>query len=154
MDHQLSENVWKVLKCPNCGGSLDRISVGAVCNHCRTRYLCTDSGSLDLRLIGPKTCLYEFNLGSALLPESGFDFGVLSNNDAPEVDFGNFKGKHHLTKEIISHFPKAKTNESLMLDLVGSKFNSKASVENLVIMTTGHFTFIARRKTACQEALR
>lgn len=96
MDHQLSENVWKVLKCPNCGGSLDRISVGAVCNHCRTRYLCTDSGSLDLRLIGPKTCLYEFNLGSALLPESGFDFGVLSNNDAPEVDFGNFKGKHHL----------------------------------------------------------
>jgi len=61
--------------------------------------------------------LHEVNLGTPLLPESGFDFGVLPENDTPEVSFRNFNGPHHLTKEIMSHFPKAKRNDSLMLDL-------------------------------------
>lgn len=115
--HQLSDNIWKVLACPNCGFSLDKTSMGAVCNQCRVRYIYTNSGALDLRLGRPKKYLHEFNLGTPLLPESGFDFGGISENDTPEVSFSNFHGPLHLTKEIMSHFPKAKGSNSLMLDL-------------------------------------
>ena len=40
----------------------------------------------------------------------------LEENKNPELDFRGISIPWHLTKELVSYFPKAKTNSSLMLD--------------------------------------
>ncbi len=117
MNKQISENVWNVLACPYCGNALEKTNEGAMCKNCLTYYGYSNSGALDLRLQRQKKVKYEFELGSSLLPESGFNFGILRENTAPEVDFSNFEIPLYLTKERMSYFPKAKTNSSLALDL-------------------------------------
>jgi len=117
MTHQISDSVWKILICPNCEKSLEKTYEGCVCNNCQSSYQCTDSGSLDLRLQRPKKFQYEFELETPLIPESGFTFSVLSANIAPEVDFRNFEIPSRLPRDIMSYFPKAEKNYSLMLDL-------------------------------------
>ena len=52
-----------------------------------------------------------------MLSESKFDFRVLPKNPTPAVDFSDFDVPFHLSREMISYFPKAINNDSLMLDL-------------------------------------
>jgi SAM-dependent methyltransferase len=44
-------------------------------------------------------------------------FDELPTNSAPEVDYTNVDVPHHLSKELLSHFPKARSENSWMLDL-------------------------------------
>ncbi len=113
----LSRNIWKILACPSCGRSLEKVNKGAKCNYCHTRYQYTDSGSLDLRLKRRKKCKLEFELSIRQLPESGFDYKPLLENTTPEVDFSSVSVPYHLTKELMSYFPRARGKNSLMLDL-------------------------------------
>jgi len=76
-----------------------------------------DSGALDLRLKIMKRYQYEFLLGDCLLPETGFQFQPLTMNSKPEVDFSSFNVPVHLSKEILSYFPKAKGDNCLALDI-------------------------------------
>lgn len=117
MNNKITDGVQSILMCPACGGALQKSDQGFVCDRCEAHYEYTESGALDLRFSGIKTYQYEFKLGTPLLPPEGFNFGVLSRNDAPEVDYSNFDVPHHLSPELISHFPKAKSEGSLMLDL-------------------------------------
>ena len=117
MAHQLSNNIWNILVCPNCGKAIEKTCDGCACKNCQSQYVYTDSGSLDLRLQRPKKFQYVFELGDSLLPESKFDFRVLPVNPAPAVNFCDFDVPFHLSREMISYFPKAKSNDSLMLDL-------------------------------------
>lgn len=117
MPHQYSNNTWGILACPYCRNTIKKVNTGAICHYCHTEYGYADSGALDLRLKRRKTYNLEFELESALLPESGFDFKPLSENLTPEVDFSDIHIPHHLTKELISYFPRAKGKNSLMLDL-------------------------------------
>lgn len=117
MHSQLSNNLWDILVCPSCGKPLEKTNQGALCNNCKLDYEYTDSGSLDLRLKKPKKFQYEFELGTTLFPEAGFNFDTLTQNHTPQVDFSNIAVPWHLTKEIMSHFPKAISKSSLMLDL-------------------------------------
>lgn len=117
MEHKITDGLQNILMCPTCGGALHQLNHGFVCDRCAALYEYTVSGALDLRFSGIKKYQYEFKLGTPLLPSAGFHFGVLSQNNAPEVDYSNFDVPHHLSSEIISHFPKAKSAGSLMLDL-------------------------------------
>lgn len=117
MNYKITDGVRNILKCPACGGALRKSDQGFVCDCCEAPYEYTESGALDLRFSGIKTYPYEFKLGTPLLPAEGFEFGVLTRNDAPEVDYSNFDVPHHLSPELISHFPKAKPDGGLMLDL-------------------------------------
>jgi SAM-dependent methyltransferase len=117
MPQPLSENVWKRLVCSSCGHSLEPASQGAICPGCGVLFSYTESGSLDLRLRGPKTFTDTFTLGTPLLPPAGFSFEPLKPNPAPEVDFSEIPAPRHLTKGILSYFPRAKVEGSLMLDL-------------------------------------
>jgi len=112
-----SDNVWKHLVCSSCGHGLEVAGQGANCPGCGQEYPYTDSGSLDLRLQRPKNFADTFELGAQLLPEDGFDFTPLQINPAPDVDFSGINTPRHLTKEILSYFPRAKSKDSLMLDL-------------------------------------
>lgn len=117
MGSKISDNVYSILVCPHCKSSLRSSNQGETCDNCQSHYMYTKSGTLDLRLQQPKTYPYDFILGSRLLPESEFDFGVLPINNNPEVNFSKIDVPFHLTREIMSHFPKPHTDNSLMLDL-------------------------------------
>jgi len=117
MNSKISDNVWNIIACPHCGASLHSSSQDVTCSNCQLHYRYTKSGGIDLRLQQQKTYQYDFSLGTPLLPESGFGFGILPKKSNPEVDFSNHDVPRHLSREIMSHFPRAKTNKSLMLDL-------------------------------------
>ena len=103
--------------CPNCGMALHKSNPKVTCSRCQSQYECDEFGTFDLRLQRQKVYHYEFELGTPLNFQTGFDFDVLPLISNPEVDYSFFNIPHHLTREVLSHFPKAKTDGSLMLDL-------------------------------------
>ena len=113
----LSSKLWKILTCSSCGNELKATDLGAECPSCGLAYPTTPSGSLDLRLQKPKKYSLEFELGTPLLPGPGFPFEPLTFNPNPEVDFSKTRVPSHLTREILSYFPKAHSPNSLGLDL-------------------------------------
>jgi len=70
-----------------------------------------------LRLKKNKKYNLAFELGDPSLPTDSAKFRPLQNNPAPEVDLSGLRVPRHLTREILSYFPKAKSQHSLMLDL-------------------------------------
>src|SRR5574337_783395 len=117
MTYMFSNNVWNVLICSYCGNSLEKTNSGAACPACNLKYQYTNSGSLDLRLKKLKKYHLEFDIETPLLPDSGFHFEPLPLNTKPEVDYSGKSVPLHLSKKILSYFPKAKSSNSLMLDL-------------------------------------
>lgn len=117
MNHHPSTNLWSALACPHCGQGLENTDQGAVCADCGSRFGHAEWGSLDLRLSKPKEYRLSFELNRPLLPESGFEFGPLAMNTQAQLNFSGVSVPHHLTKEILSYFPKAKSEDSLALDL-------------------------------------
>lgn len=117
MQSPLSTNIRNILQCPQCGVSLICNSIGCRCSGCNEEYISTDSGLLDLRLKNKKCYQYDFILGDSLFPETELEFQPLAMNSQSEVDFSGINVPVHLSKEILSYFPKAKNNNSLMLDI-------------------------------------
>jgi len=117
MNSSISSNIWDILTCSYCGNQLKQIDNGAECTNCDLIYQYTPSGSLDLRLKKRKKYRLEFELGTPLLSDDGFNFEPLMRNVNPAVDFSNMSSPWHLTQEILSYFPEAESPDSLMLDL-------------------------------------
>lgn len=117
MTGRISDRVWTILMCPYCGGTLERSESAAMCRGCHTDYPATASGALDLRLQRRKTYPYSFTLGTSLSSDEECESHLLSMHRNPEVDFRNVKAPTHLSREMMSHFPKAKKDDSLVLDL-------------------------------------
>jgi SAM-dependent methyltransferase len=113
---RLPEAVRRVLRCPNCVGVLDQFDGGASCVGCGSRYPRTPSGGIDLRLRNPKSVRLEFAVGEPLPVPSRLDFKPLQPAHAPEVDFSGVDVPFHLTRELMTHFPKG-AEGSLILDL-------------------------------------
>jgi len=117
MTSTISSNIWNILTCSYCGNELEKINSGAECPNCGLKYQYTHSSSLDLRLKKHKKYNLEFELGTPLLSDNGFQVKPLMTNIKSEVDFSNMSVPLHLTKEVLSYFPKSKSPDSLMLDL-------------------------------------
>lgn len=117
MKATLSNNIWNILACSYCGAGLEKTDDGAGCPACGSKYGYSKDGSLDLRLNRPRKYPAEFELGTPLLPPGGFQFDVLQANPSPQVDFSGIKIHRHLSRQILSYFPAAKSQGSLMLDL-------------------------------------
>lgn len=119
MNQKISDTLRNIIACPYCGSSLRLYDSNqeAICDNCKAHHSYTKAGGIDLRLQQQRIYQYDFMLGVPLLPESGFEFGVLPQNRNPEVDFSDHDIPFHLTSEILSYFPRAKTDKSLMLDL-------------------------------------
>lgn len=117
MNSKISDRLRGILICPYCGESLHPSDPALLCRRCQACYPMVTSGALDLRLRQQKAYPYHFTLGVPLLPERGIECRVLSERPNPEVDFHNLDVPTHLSREIMSYFPKAKTENSLMLDL-------------------------------------
>lgn len=111
----ISSNVWKTLRCSFCGSELKETPAGAQCLGCGLEYPDTPGHSLDLRLKKPKQCDFAFELGTPLKPEIPIE--PLTAKSDPEVDFGGMSVPFHMTRELMSYFPRARSPGSLMLDL-------------------------------------
>lgn len=109
----LSKNLLDILQCPFCNRALQFQPHKFICNGCNSIY--TYGEIYDFRLPRKKNHSIHHCLGSK--PPKHFKFNYLSMKDDPEVNYGNTPVPYHLTKELMSHFPKAKTSNSLMLDL-------------------------------------
>lgn len=114
--HVISDRVWAALACPGCGQKMQKEAAGAKCTRCNVLYPLDGSGQLDLRLQKPKTEEVKFTLGVATLPDS-FEFTPLQANPMPALDLASLNVPWHLTRTLVSHFPKAKAEDALMLDL-------------------------------------
>jgi len=114
--HTLSEQVWSALVCPACGAQLTQQTGGAACGRCKLHYPAAANGQLDLRLQRPKSETVEFTLGGSPVP-AGFEFKPLATNPQPALELASLSIPWHLTRTLVSHFPKALTNDALMLDL-------------------------------------
>lgn len=112
----LSARAWAALACPACGGGLQKTEQGTRCSSCSTLYPYLQNGQLDLRLQKAKRATVEFELGVPLVP-AGFKFEPLRENKNPAIDLGTQKIPWHLTRALVSQFPKAKAQGALMLDL-------------------------------------
>jgi SAM-dependent methyltransferase len=116
MTSKISENVMRVLACPNCSAALQKKDDCVMCSACGSRFSKTASGALDLRLTRERKVQYEVVLGREFT-SGDMDFRALVEKDQPQVDFSNTEVPYHLTEELLSYFPKAASETSLMLDL-------------------------------------
>lgn len=117
MTRLISGKVSNILVCSYCGSGLTRAKSGVECLACHANYPVTDSGSLDMRLRRRRKYPLEFELDAPLLPDDGFCFEPLPINSQPEVDFAGVNVPSHLSRGMLSYFPKAKTHDSFVLDL-------------------------------------
>lgn len=114
--YELPEEVWNVMACSDCGGRLRRGVLDATCEACGTEFSRCSSGAIDFRLKRPKQYSLPLTLGAPLVP-TGFRFAPLEANLTPEVDCQGLDVPWHLTPELMSYLPRARTDASLMLDL-------------------------------------
>lgn len=117
MKQNYSNNLWKILACPQCGHALEPIDSGAICTSCQIEYSYSDTGALDLRLRKNKEYQLRFELEPSPLSDTKLEFKPLTRNRSPQKDFSKIEIPERLSKELISYFPEAKSDNSLMLDL-------------------------------------
>ena len=128
-----SSNVWQILRCPHCGHSLKKVGKrqNAKCPGCHSKYSREKlSGALDLRLKRPKKQRVEFELGAPLPSARTLDFKPLTTRGTPEIDFSGLDVPVRLTRELLSHFPKATSKDSLALDLGCGNANHREVCEH------------------------
>lgn len=113
----IPKRIMDIIACPHCGNILHSSDNGTKCSGCHDEFVFTDNGQLDFRLRKKKTIELRYELSNSLLSDEDFDFKVLKENTSPQVNFTKIRTPWHLTKELLSYFPKAKCDESIMLDL-------------------------------------
>lgn len=118
MAHDLNPDVEAVLQCPGCCVQLARTSNAKLsCYKCGSVYGSNATGSLDLRLQKPRSVSLTFHVPFPF-DETDIPYSEdLPPSPSPQVDFGAVPIPRHLTRELMSYFPKASGKGSLMLDL-------------------------------------
>ena len=104
-----------VLACSQCGRHLLDSGDSLECAGCSARFPIGHNGSIDLRLRSPKTVQLDFRLGTRLAP-TDFSFAALTNNPDGSVRI-NGPLPWHLSRALLSYFPRAHSGNSLALDL-------------------------------------
>jgi SAM-dependent methyltransferase len=113
---KLANELWPILRCPNCRGELTQTTTGAECLKCHDKYPLSAHGQLDLRLRRKKTCSLNFDLDVNPLPKYSIVQQRLPYNPLSKRGVSS-KGSGCISPELLSYFPKSKTSNSLMLDL-------------------------------------
>lgn len=110
------QSVLLALACPQCAASLIRADGAFRCTGCDTVFDDSPHGAIDLRLRKPKRYALDVQLGRDLL-HGDFEFAPLRANPTPEVDYSGVEIPRHLTKELLTYFPRARSPQSIALDL-------------------------------------
>ena len=116
--NQIPKCLLEILICPACRLPLDiHQSNGLICKNCSSQYILSESGQLDLRLKNSKKINIEFELEPQQAGNHPTPTGFFEENPHPEVLFNNSEIPHHLSKALLSYFPKAKYDDDFVLDL-------------------------------------
>ena len=117
-NQNISKELLDILTCPNCRFPLENLQNKALlCKNCLNKYEFLESGQIDLRLKNPKLLSLDFNLDLRSADNFTSPKAFLQENQHPEVLFGDSEIPHHLSKELLSYFPKAQSNNEFVLDL-------------------------------------
>lgn len=125
-----SETLWNILSCPVCGADLGLDEDQVYCAGCSEQFQFSESGALDLRLRKPKPYSLTLSIGKPLLPAQGFEFKPLKERRNAEVDYQGVPVPFHLTRELLSFIPRARSRNSLALDLGCGSTLHKAVLEH------------------------
>lgn len=117
MSTLLSDTVRRGLRCPYCAGRLEDRTNGFSCEPCGSEFENTTLGKPDLRLRAPRTYPLSVILGDPLPSDNGVQFRLLPPNPRPAVDFAGIELPHNISRELLSHFPRAAQRGELALDL-------------------------------------
>lgn len=110
--------VEEILVCPKCQNNLlKNSSCNFTCQTCHEVYSITKSGSLDLRLKSEKNVTSKVILGNPLRLPSHLPSNFLAVNSTPQNDFTEINLPRHLSRGLLSYFPKASSDQSMVLDL-------------------------------------
>jgi SAM-dependent methyltransferase len=113
----LQNEIIQLLACPYCRGDLTIDDTNAGCSVCEKEYPRTEQGQFDFRLYEIKKDTLSVEFRSVDLPEKSFGYDFLPIDKDTEVDYRGIDVPHHLTAEILSHIPKAKNKDAVVLDL-------------------------------------
>lgn len=114
---ELTSNIWKSLACPNCLDSVRLSNQSITCKGCDEVYNHVEIGQVDLRPRRAKKRTHEFTLATYQTIESDVTIHLLEENPSSEVSYKDFKPPKHITRTLLSYFPKAIADNALMLDL-------------------------------------
>lgn len=110
--------IEEILICPKCHSALEKNSTDNFsCQTCSEVYPITESGGLDLRLRSEKKVINEVILGKPLRLPPNLPSSSLTLNSTPQNNFTGINLPHHLSGELLSYFPKASSDQSIVLDL-------------------------------------
>lgn len=116
--HKNLLDILDIILCPHCQEALTlNENQNLICHNCNVTYQSLESGSLDLRLKTLKEVPLKFKVGQFIASKDINICQPLQLNPLPQVDFTNIPAPFHLSREIMSYFPKATGENSLMLDL-------------------------------------
>ena len=115
-DRALSPLVQSVLACPHCGSNLLLESAACTCTNCAATYLGLDAPQPDFRLKSEKNVSMTFKVGTPA-STAGINLAALTMNPTPAVNYDGVKIPFHLSREMLSHFPKASSANSMVLDI-------------------------------------
>ena len=112
---ELSESIKNILQCPFCSSREFTDTVESYeCKVCKSSYR-FNKGQLDLRLQKQKVVDIPFAIGDDFVIDHSFD--PLKINEYSQLKFNYKKVPSHLTRELLSYFPKGDGRNSLALDL-------------------------------------
>jgi SAM-dependent methyltransferase len=119
----ISDKLWNILRCPYCLGIIQNKGRLCECQQCGENYRVSNEGQPDLRLTKNKT--YNLNIEINRTLDYEYDLHISDNywlipftpNMHPAVNFREVRIPARLNIAQLSHFPKAKTKNDLMLNL-------------------------------------
>ncbi|HLP50047.1 MAG TPA: methyltransferase domain-containing protein [Chitinophagales bacterium] len=104
-----------ILVCPYSLGPLTFMPDKAVSEVTKDEYPILD-GQIDMRLKRAKNVTVDFVLGQEL-DTSKVSFKVIEDDPDATVNFDDMSVPHHLSRDVMSYFPKAKSPDCYALDL-------------------------------------
>jgi SAM-dependent methyltransferase len=110
------ERIRTRLASPCCVAACAIKDGAATCSACGATYRPSGGAAVDFRLRRPVNRTISFALESPL-PIDDVDLTTMAVRGQPEVDFTGITPPRHLTPAILSHFPRARSRDSAVLDL-------------------------------------
>jgi SAM-dependent methyltransferase/uncharacterized protein YbaR (Trm112 family) len=103
-----------ILRCPTCQSELTETTDALRCGSCEVVYPISE-GQPDLRIQEPVSKETRFQFDGNQLNPSDFSFNLTEESN-PEVDWSDTDVPHHLDEAVLSHFPKAESQQEYALD--------------------------------------
>jgi len=115
MQNELNRSIQNIIVCPICKNNFDNTD-SYHCSHCDYSGKISKKGSIDLRPDRKVKYNLDIDLNDEIYNQLDYKIEPLQIKKNPRLD-GTIKIPHHMTKELLSHFPIAKNSNSTALDL-------------------------------------